>query len=77
MWGPDHSDDALETVRGSGLSYVIIRTGKLRSRIRKTVPMEAVAEAIDAADDLAGEVRVEVDLTRRDGWGALQMEPPS
>jgi hypothetical protein len=77
MWGPEHSREAVESVRLSGLPYVIIRTGKLRSRLRRTIPAEAVVEAIDAADDLAGDVRLEVDLARAEDWVRLKLEPPS
>lgn len=75
MWGSKHSAEAIESLRASGVSYVVIRTGKLRSRLRKAIPPEAVAEAIDAADDLAGDVRLEVDLTRQEDRARLRVKP--
>ncbi|MQA98983.1 MAG: hypothetical protein GEU78_01600 [Actinobacteria bacterium] len=77
MWGSKHSAEAVETLSTSGLPYVVIHTGKLRGRLRRTVPFEAVVEALDAADDLAGDVHLEVDLTRDEEWARLKLEPPS
>ncbi len=61
----------VEEVRTSGLSYVLLVATSRRSRKH-----EAIAEAIDAADDLAGDVRLELDLSRRDAWAALRLAPP-
>ncbi|HEV2754858.1 MAG TPA: hypothetical protein VG318_03655 [Actinomycetota bacterium] len=44
--------------------------------IKKGVPPDAVAEAVDAADDLAGEPRLVADLGTDEGWRALRLEPP-
>jgi hypothetical protein len=60
----------LDAVRTSGLDYVVLTIGSgLLSRTR--VPVEDVAEAIDAADDLAGSPRLELDLTKAESWAAL------
>jgi uncharacterized protein YbjT (DUF2867 family) len=60
----------LDAVRTSGLDYVVLTIGGgLLSRTR--VPVEDVAEAIDAADDLAGSPRLELDLTKAESWAAL------
>lgn len=42
----------------------------------KTLARDAVAEAVDAADDLAGEPRLVADLTTEEGWRALRLDPP-
>lgn len=73
MWGPKHSAEAIDALSASGVSYVVIRTGKLRSHLRRTMSPEVVVEAIDAADDLAGDVRLEVDLTRPEGRARLKV----
>jgi Trk K+ transport system NAD-binding subunit len=60
----------VDAVRTSGLDYVVLTVGRgLLSR--KRVSDEDVAEAIDAADDLAGSPRLELDLTTRESWAAL------
>jgi uncharacterized protein YbjT (DUF2867 family) len=60
----------VDAVRTSGLDYVVLTiAGGLLSRKRLSV--EAVGEAIDAADDLAGSPRLELDLTRKESWAAL------
>jgi uncharacterized protein YbjT (DUF2867 family) len=77
VWGPAPDGVVRELVRSSGLPHVIIRTGTLGRRIGRSLAPAAVAEAIDAADDLAGDVHVEVDLRRPQDWRRLKMEPPS
>jgi uncharacterized protein YbjT (DUF2867 family) len=65
---PDRT--TVDAVRTSGLDYVVLTVaGGLLSR--KRVSDEDVAEAIDAADDLAGSPRLELDLTRKESWAAL------
>lgn len=65
---PDPS--TVDAVRTSGLDYVVLTVAGGRFS-RKRVSVEAVAEAIDAADDLAGSPRLELDLTRKESWAAL------
>lgn len=62
-------------LRDSGLEYVVLQPPR-KGRFRKGVPDEAVAEAIDAADDMAGRLRLELDLNERDAWETLKLEPP-
>jgi uncharacterized protein YbjT (DUF2867 family) len=65
---PDRT--TVDAVRTSGLDYVVLTVaGGLLSR--KRVSDEDVVEAIDAADDLAGSPRLELDLTRKESWAAL------
>ena len=65
-------DGDAESVPGS-MSWVLLVT---RRRIRRGPPIEAVAEAVDAADDMAGEPRLTADLTRSEGWAALGLTGP-
>jgi NAD(P)H-binding len=65
---PDRT--TVDAVRTSGLDYVVLTVAGGRFS-RKRVSVEAVAEAIDAADDLAGSPRLKLDLTRRESWAAL------
>jgi hypothetical protein len=62
----------------SGLEYVILsipieRTG-LRRRPRQTIEPEAVAEAVNAADDLGDEIKLSLDLADEDALGTLKLD---
>ena len=60
------------------LEHVILRfrrRGFLGSK--DAVSPGALAVAVDAADDLAGTPRLDLDLTQPDGWAGLRLEPPS
>jgi hypothetical protein len=66
---------ARELLGSSGLDYVSIivpvaRRG-LRRRKKQEVEPESVGEAVSAADDIAGEMKLEVDLQGREGRAAL------
>ncbi|HEU4480458.1 MAG TPA: hypothetical protein VFS18_01110 [Actinomycetota bacterium] len=65
-----------EEVQLSGMSYVFLRVGRWGFlRKSNTVSPSAIAEAIDAADDLAGEVTLDLDLTMPEDWKQLRLEP--
>ena len=65
-----------ERLRSCGLEYVVLQVPR-KGRFRKTVPDEALAEAVDAADDMAGPLRLELDLNENDAWQTLKLEVPS
>ena len=69
----------LSALRESKLEYVIlgsvVRRGLLGRR-PKLAP-EQLAEAVDAADDLAGHPRLELHLGDDRAWRELKLEPPS
>jgi uncharacterized protein YbjT (DUF2867 family) len=65
-----------ERLRASGLEYVVLQAPR-KGRFRKGVPDEALAEAVDAADDMAGRLRLELNLNERDAWQTLKLEVPS
>lgn len=59
------------------LDYVILETpGRSRWRRGSGVSSGAIAEAIDAADDLAGHPRLVLDLGDTGAWPALGLAPP-
>lgn len=64
-----------KALRDSGLEYVVLQMPR-KGRFRKGVPDGAIAEAIDAADDMGGRLRLELDLNERDAWETLKVEPP-
>ena len=76
LWGPKLDASFAEEIRLSGLSYVLLRGGKRRWLGSATLSGDRWSEAIDAADDLAGNVRLDLDLTTAAGWESLRLEPP-
>jgi hypothetical protein len=63
-------------LRDSGKEFVTFATGR-KTLLRGRAPsVEKVAEAIDAADDLAGEPKLELDLRDTESWVALKLEGP-
>jgi hypothetical protein len=66
---------ALSVLRDSKLDYVILGP-PARHRFlgrRPSLPPERLAEAVDAADDLAGEPRLELDLGDQRAWRELKL----
>ena len=67
--GPDAT--VVRAVESSGMSYVTLITGRRGFLPKKTIEPGSLAEAVSAADDLAGEPRLVVDLTTEEGWRQL------
>ena len=67
--------DARELLRTSQLEYVVLEPPR-KGLFRKGVSDEVLAEAIDAADDMSGKLRLELDLNETEAWAMLQLEPP-
>jgi len=80
LWLKQPRPPAEEIVRESGLDYVFLRgtpaAGRMVSSSRKRAAVEALVEAIDAADDLSGNPRLDLDLATRTAWSDLGLEPP-
>ena len=66
---------ALSVLRDSKLAYVILGPPARRRLLgrRPSLPPERLAEAVDAADDLAGEPRLELDLGDERAWRELKL----
>lgn len=60
---------------GSGAGYVILLTGKRGFLPKKSADPESVARAVSAADDLAGDPKLVVDLTDDSEWAKLGGHP--
>lgn len=73
---PSPSTEVTAALKGATLEYVVLATGKKSLLSKRAISLEAVAEAIDAADDIAGPVRLELDLTRAEGWDPLRLQVP-
>ena len=62
----------------SSLSFVVLQTGVRRRGLinrRATLEPSRMAEAIDAADDLAGDPRLILDLGVAEAWQTLNLPP--
>jgi uncharacterized protein YbjT (DUF2867 family) len=70
VWGAGPSDAIREHLQRSGMEFVLLSSGK-KGLLRKGPDPTAVAEAIDAADDIAGEPHLVVDLNDAGGRAAL------
>ena len=66
---------ARDRLRGANLDYVVLQAPR-KGLFRKGVADDALAEAIDAADDMAGKLRLELDLNEAAAWEVLKLEPP-
>jgi hypothetical protein len=60
----------------AGMSWVVLVTPRSRLGLRRGPGPDALAEAVDAADDLAGEPRLVADLGTPEGWATLRVDPP-
>lgn len=67
--------DVTEPIKRSGIDYVILATGRKGLLRKGGVGASDVAEAVDAADDLAGDVELNLDLGAAEGWKALLLDP--
>lgn len=76
----DPRDDAMASIRASRIDYVVLRTAVGRRRFwggqNQALSDEVIAEAIDAADDLAGQPKLDLDLRQPASWHQLGLEPP-
>jgi hypothetical protein len=68
---------ALEAIERSGVDHVVLLSGARRwARRRRTASVGQLVAAIDAADDIAGEPRLVLDLGRAQDWAELGLVPP-
>lgn len=71
----DPDPDVTEPIKRSGIGYVILAIGRKGLLRRGGVAASDVAEAVDAADDLAGNVELNLDLGSAAGWKLLLLDP--
>lgn len=62
-------------LRDSDLDYVVLQAPR-KGLLRKGVSETALAEAIDAADDMSGRLRLELNLNESAAWKLLNLDPP-
>ena len=67
----DPPTEMVEVLETSGLEYVVLNAGRRGFLPRKGPDMPTLAAAVSAADDLAGEPRMVVDLTTDEGLEAV------
>lgn len=68
-------DAALSALTGSSLEHVILRVPR-PGVFTRALDEGRIAEAVDAADDLPGELRMDLDLANDDAWRALRIANP-
>ena len=75
LCAPDPPIEPVELLRAAPGQYVVLtyRRQRLLRRDKAFAP-ESVAAAVDAADDLGGEPRLELDLNEASSWDALGLE---
>jgi hypothetical protein len=61
----------MELLRASRVEYVALATGRRRIVGGRTASESTITAAIDAADDIAGPVRLELDLNQPDALDSL------
>lgn len=76
LFGWDPPAPVVDAVTNSGRDHVVINAGRKKLFGKKPSP-EALAEAIDAADDLDGNPRLIVDLRDPTAWNSLRLAAPS
>lgn len=70
LCAPDVTEETRRTMARVDPSYVILTYGR-RFSLRGRTPVALIAEAVDAADDLGGSPRLEVDLREPDALTRL------
>lgn len=76
--GAGEPDELVGGARSAGIDHVVLRfcrRGLLGHR--DVVAPDDLATAIDAADDLAGHPRLDLDLSDADAWSALRLAAPT
>ena len=70
---PSADADLIRALSAGGMSYVLVVTGRRGFLPKVTADAHAVAQAVSAADDLAGAPRLVVDLTTEAGRTELRL----
>lgn len=65
-----------DAVQDAPVDHVILRLPRGRAFGRARLTTDAIAAAIDAADDLAGNPRLDLDLAAPEAWAALRLPSP-
>ena len=72
------SSGLVEMFKAAGVEFVVMATAKkpLVGKGKTRIPISKLSEAIDAADDIAGRIQAELDLTIPKAWKVLKLDPP-
>lgn len=65
-------------LKAAEVEFVVLTTAKkpLIGRAKTRIPISKLSEAVDAADDIAGRIQAELDLTIPKAWKVLKVAPP-
>jgi hypothetical protein len=68
----------VEAFKRAEVEFVVLTTAKKprMGRPRTRIPISKLSEAVDAADDIAGRIQAELDLTIPKAWKVLKVDPP-
>lgn len=66
-----------EALSEEGTELVVLRLPKKKFLGRTQISPEDIAEAVDAADDLAVAPNLDLDLAEPDAWSELRLSPPA
>ena len=64
--------------KAAEVEFVVLTTAKkpLIGKAKTRIPISKLSEAVDAADDIAGRIQAELDLTIPKAWKVLKVDPP-
>ena len=68
----------VEAFKAAEVEFVVLTTAKkpLIGKAKTRIPISKLSEAVDAADDIAGRIQAELDLTIPKAWKVLKVDPP-
>ena len=64
----------IEAITSAGLEFVALKSPS-KGLLRRGMAESDLAEAIDAADDIAGHPRLQLDLAQEEAWSELRLTP--
>jgi hypothetical protein len=70
--------EIVTALKAAEVEFVVLTTAR-KPRIGKAktrIPISKLSEAVDAADDIAGRIQAELDLTIPKAWKVLKVAPP-
>ena len=72
------SQDVVDAFKAAEVEFVVLTTAKkpLIGKAKTRIPISKLSEAVDAADDIAGRIQAELDLTIPKAWKVLKVDPP-
>jgi hypothetical protein len=72
------TQEIVAALKAAEVEFVVLTTAKkpLIGKAKTRIPISKLSEAVDAADDVAGRIQAELDLTVPKAWKVLKVSPP-